>query len=165
MPDTNPPASSFTPLPNESTAAATSATPVTTTPVGAQPAIVITPEQITQFGIPQEWIAKDPALLQLVLKSESMKDEERKYWFQLLPVMSDEQVEKLRTILVNERDQLAALDSKYEADVRKLNEKHAGEWKVEEDRKRRQELELAEKAHATEEASKTDDILSQIQNL
>ena len=165
MPDTNPPASTFTPLPHESTAAVTGAQPAATTPVVTQPAIVITPEQIAQLGIPQEWITKDPALLQLVLKSESMKDEERKYWFQLLPVMSDEQVEKLRTILVNERDQLAALDSKYEADVRKLNDKHAGEWKVEEDRKRRQDLEAAERQHAEEEANQTDDILSKIQNL
>jgi len=52
-------------------------------------------------------------LVDLVLKSESMNDEERQYWIDILPVMTTEQIEQLRIILVNERDQLAAIDEKY----------------------------------------------------
>lgn len=57
--------------------------------------------------------AVDADLLELVLKSESMTDEERKYWQDILPKLNDEQRIKLRDILVNERDQLAAIDRKY----------------------------------------------------
>lgn len=60
---------------------------------------------------------KYPALIDLILKSESMNDGERQYWVDILPVMTPDQVEQLRTILQNERDQLAAIDAKYAQEI------------------------------------------------
>lgn len=166
MPDTNPPASNFTPLPDESIAGAATTASVATT---AQSTTTTTSSTISQadidrLGIPFEWVNRDPELISLVLKSESMKDEERKYWFQLLPVMTDEQIGKLRGILDNERKQLAALDAKYEDDVKKLNEKHLAEWKIEEDRKKRQAIEQKEQAAKSADEQAQEDILKQIEN-
>jgi hypothetical protein len=56
-------------------------------------------------------------LIDLILRSESMNDEERQYWVDILPVMTTEQIGQLRTILTNEREQLAAIDAKYAQDV------------------------------------------------
>lgn len=54
-----------------------------------------------------------PVLIDLILKSESMNDEERRYWLDILPVMTEDQITQLHDILQKERDQLAAIDAKY----------------------------------------------------
>ncbi|MCF7918033.1 hypothetical protein K9L27_03490 [Candidatus Gracilibacteria bacterium] len=64
------------------------------------------------FTIPEK-IKNDTALIQLILQSESMKDEERQYWFNLTEVMNVEQIEKLRGILTREKEKLAEIDAKY----------------------------------------------------
>ncbi|HLC76469.1 MAG TPA: hypothetical protein VJB82_05145 [Candidatus Peribacterales bacterium] len=63
--------------------------------------------------IPDEIQKQFPELIALILGSESMNDEERQYWINILPSMSIEQQENLRQILQNEKDQLAAIDTKY----------------------------------------------------
>ncbi|MBP7670813.1 hypothetical protein KA119_00790 [Candidatus Gracilibacteria bacterium] len=50
-----------------------------------------------------------PDLVKLIYETESMDQEEREYWLQIMPIMSKEQIEKFRGILTNERDQLANL--------------------------------------------------------
>lgn len=52
-------------------------------------------------------------LVDLIVGSESMNDDERKYWIEILPVMSPEQIAKLQDILTREKEQLAAIDAKY----------------------------------------------------
>ena len=59
----------------------------------------------SKFHIPQAVKDDYPELIPLIIQTESMDDEEREYWFQILPIMTDEQVEKLREILVNEKQQ------------------------------------------------------------
>ncbi|MDH3324659.1 MAG: hypothetical protein OEL89_03410 [Candidatus Peregrinibacteria bacterium] len=68
---------------------------------------------IADFVVPEKLLANDPALVELILKSESMNDDERQYWLNLTDVMTGEQVEKLRGILVRERDKLLEIDRKY----------------------------------------------------
>lgn len=158
-------ATTFAPLPDEqSSTSGTQPTGQTLASTGVKH-IAITREQIESFGIPEEWIAKNPALIDLILTTESMKDDERKYWFQLLPVMTDEQVTKLVGILQNERDQLAALDAKYSDEVAKLNDKYLAAWKIEQAAKKRKDIEAAEAVHATADVENQADILSQIESL
>lgn len=71
-----------------------------------------TGKTMQDFNIPEK-IQNDEQLIQLVLESESMKDEERQYWFNLTEVMTDEQIEKLRNILLREKQKLAEIDAKY----------------------------------------------------
>ena len=67
---------------------------------------------IQDFTIPEKFLA-DTQLVQLVMQSESMNDEERQYWFNLYEVMNTEQIEKLRDILLREKEKLAEIERKY----------------------------------------------------
>jgi len=72
-----------------------------------------TGKTLADFRIPQKLTDNDQALIELVMKSESMKDEERQYWFNLYEVMNTAQIDKLRDILTRERAKLAEIDAKY----------------------------------------------------
>lgn len=74
----------------------------------------------TPIIVPADVRAKFGEMVELILASESMNDDERRYWIDILPVMSPEQTSKLRDILVRERDQLAAIDAKYANDMSQL---------------------------------------------
>ena len=126
--------------------------------------IAITRADIEKFGIAEDFVKQSPVLIDLILKTESMKDEERKYWFQLLPIMSEEQIKKLQNILQNEKDQLAELDKKYEAEVAKLNEKQSN-WNPKKFIEKRKRIEKNEKAHEANEKDAEEDILNQLENL
>lgn len=72
-----------------------------------------TGKSITDFRVPEKLKQNDPDLVDLIMKSESMKDEERQYWFNLYEVMNAQQITKLRDILTRERQKLAEIDAKY----------------------------------------------------
>ena len=71
-----------------------------------------------------------PELHTLILNTESMDHEERQYWFDSLPIMTDEQVDELFDILETERIKLGEIEAKYQEEIKKLNEKHSEEWKA-----------------------------------
>ncbi|MDD5751742.1 MAG: hypothetical protein PHS73_04465 [Candidatus Peribacteraceae bacterium] len=113
--------------------------------------------------IPDELKQKFPELIELVLKSESMNDEERQYWINILPVMTPEQVQNLKDILVNEREQLAAIDRKYAKEIEKIGSDQLLKKVDDERRKRREDRSKTEDQARLEEAEKTADILGKIQ--
>ena len=119
----------------------------------------------TTSRIPAEVAQKYPNLEALILKTESMTQEERDYWFQILPIMTDEQIQKLLGILVHEEEQLAKLDDQYESELSKLNDKHLLEWKEEEAREQREAREKAEQAAEAEEQAAEADLLGQLDQL
>ncbi|MBI4280922.1 glycoside hydrolase family 25 protein [Candidatus Uhrbacteria bacterium] len=64
------------------------------------------------FDIPKSVEQEYPDLIPLILQTKSMNDDERQDWFQILPLMTDEQVQKLREILTNEKkEELGRLDA------------------------------------------------------
>ena len=65
------------------------------------------------FHIPPKLLQQDRDLVNLILGSESMDDDERQYWFNLYSMMNAEQVGKLRDILTREREKLAEIDARY----------------------------------------------------
>lgn len=69
-----------------------------------------------------------PDLIRLILTSESINQREKQQWFDLLPRMTDAQVERLFAILATERGQLNELNEKYSGEIASLNEKHRLEW-------------------------------------
>lgn len=119
----------------------------------------------TKFHIPTAVKEDYPGLIPLILKTESMDDEEREYWFQILPIMTDEQVLKLKEILVNEKDQLAKLDADYEVELNKINEKHLNEWQAFEYEQERKEIKTQEAAHEVSETSLEEDLLDKLDEL
>ncbi len=108
---------------------------------------------------------KYPDLEQLINETESMTVEEREYWFQILPIMTDEQIQKLRGILVHEKEQLAKLDKEYETEISKLNDKHVLEQKEQERQEEREELVQKEAAHEEEEQAAEEELLKQLEDV
>lgn len=86
-----------------------------------------------KYIVPKLVREKFSDLIKLIFETESMNTEEREYWLQIMPIMTEEQINKFRDILVNERDQLAKLDREYgsemgggavkEIDEKKMKEK------------------------------------------
>jgi hypothetical protein len=115
------------------------------------------------FVIPDDIKNQFPELAELITKSESMNDEERQYWVNILPIMTPEQIQNLKEILTNERTQLQAIDAKYEKDIAQVGQEEFNK-KVEEERKTRaQERLAAEQQAKASEGSNADDLLKQIE--
>ncbi len=69
------------------------------------------------YIIPKLIREKFSDIIKLIFETESMNTEEREYWLQIMPIMSEEQISKFRGILVNERDQLSKLDQEYASEA------------------------------------------------
>ena len=77
------------------------------------------------FDIPDYFLEKEPDLVVLILNSRSLaKKEEKQSWFNLIPIMNWEQIEKLRDILTRERDKIAEIEAKYEQKKQEIKEKY-----------------------------------------
>lgn len=115
-----------------------------------------------ELVVPPAVQEKYPDLVEMIKKTESMSLEERKYWFQILPIMTPEQIERLKAILAEEANKLAQLDQAYKEELNHLNEKHETEWntfEIEKMRKEREEQEaVAEKAEEAQEAEILDEL-------
>lgn len=113
--------------------------------------------------IPDDLKQKFPELIALILASESMNDEERQYWINILPVMTPEQIRNLQDILTNEREQLAAIDRKYAKEIERIGESQLLQ-KVDEERRRRRSQRLQKEEHTRQQEENTAaEILGKIQ--
>jgi len=115
--------------------------------------------------IPEDLRQKHPEIIELILGSESMNNEERQYWVNILPIMTPEQVTNLRDILLNEKRQLEAIDRKYAKQIQQIGSEQLVKKTEEERRKRRTDLQTKEEQHRTEEEQTEEQLLQQIQNL
>jgi len=70
--------------------------------------------KIIEFNIQDESYNENKYLIKLMLNTQSMDDEERKYWFSILPDMSEGQIKRLFNILETEKKKLEELDRKYQ---------------------------------------------------
>lgn len=78
-----------------------------------------------QLNIPDNFLEAEPELTILILKSRSLaKNEEKQNWFNLIPMMNQEQIEKLRDILTRERDKIAEIEAKYEQKKQEIRAKY-----------------------------------------
>jgi hypothetical protein len=113
--------------------------------------------------IPEDLRKKYPELIDLILGSESMNDEERQYWVNILPVMTPEQIQNLKDILSNEREQLAAIDRKYAKEIERIGESKLIEQVDEERRRRREQRRATEETAKHEEEAAAAELLGKIQ--
>lgn len=130
-----------------------------------------TPEQyITEaenkYIVPALVREKFPDLIKLIYETESMNEEEREYWLQIMPIMSEDQISKFRDILVNERDQLSKLDQEYQQEMNRINaSKPAAEIDEKAMQEKLQNIKTAEAQSKQEEKGKEDVLLEQLKNL
>lgn len=115
--------------------------------------------------IPKEVRKQFPELCDLILQSESMNDEERQYWINILPIMTPEQVDNLRNILMNEKKQLAEIDKKYSSHVDIAAAKEEAIKTEQEMRIRREERKEQEMSAEEIEEKKTEELLKKIEEL
>ncbi len=112
--------------------------------------------------IPADIQEKFGDLILLIRQSESMNDEERQYWINILPIMTPEQIQNLQDILMNEKQQLAAIDAKY---AQQTDAAPASPAETEEERRRkRDERRRQERSALEREEQHTESILNEIES-
>lgn len=112
-------------------------------------------EAAKKYIVPALVRDKFPDLVKLIYETESMNEEERQYWLQIMPIMTEDQIVKFREILVNEKEQLAKLDNEYESEMARINKpaKKLDEAKLQEKIGEVKNAEIAaEKSEQEEEA-------------
>ncbi len=122
------------------------------------------PQNTSKVVIPPGTKEKHGELLELILASESMNDEERQYWINILPIMTPEQIGNLREILKNEREQLKAIDKKYAKEIQEIGQERLIRETQDAHRKRREERLHKEHAVEEEEDKRTEQLLKQIES-
>jgi len=122
-----------------------------------------------QLIIPEETQEKYPELVEGIKGSKSMDNKERNYWLQVLPVMTEEQVNELRDILSTEKRKLAEIEQKYASKGKPGNskkpEKTAEEIQQEQEKKRKEREERKRKEELARKEENVDDILSMLDDL
>jgi len=106
-----------------------------------------------------------PDLIKLIFETESMDVDEREYWLQILPIMTEDQIKKFRDILVNEKEQLKKLDQDYNSEISKIDQSKSSALNEEEIKKRRLELQEKEKAAQQDESKREEDLLKQLDEI
>ncbi len=103
------------------------------------------------FTILDEIHVKYGELVELVLGSESIDNNEKQYWFDIMPSMTDEQIDRLFNILMTERRQLEELNVKYQEEIKTLNEKHLIQWQSIQSQKAKEKIQEAEKTDTSKQ--------------
>ena len=87
------------------------------------------PENLHQvalnYNIPDDMLEENADLVVLVLESKSISDQkEKQSWFDLYSLMNQEQIDKLRDILIREKQKLAEIEAKYQAKQEEIKRKY-----------------------------------------
>ena len=78
-----------------------------------------------EYNIPDNFLETEPNLVILLLNSKSLaKKEEKQSWFNLIPMMNEDQMMKLRNILNREKEKIAEIETKYEKKKNEIKEKY-----------------------------------------
>ncbi len=103
------------------------------------------------FTVLDEIHVKYGELVELILGSESIDNNEKQYWFDIMPSMTDEQIDRLFNILMTERHQLEELNIKYQEEIKTLNEKHLIQWQSLQSQKAKEKVKEAEKTDTSKQ--------------
>ena len=77
------------------------------------------------FSIPSDMLQDNADLVVLVLESKSISEaKEKQSWFDLYPLMNQEQIDKLRDILTREKEKLAEIEARYQAKQEEIKRKY-----------------------------------------
>ena len=106
-----------------------------------------------------------PELVKLVLGSQSLDNTQKQYWFDILPSMSDDQIDRLFDILDTEKRKLEELDAKYEEEVREINEKHFIEWQTLKAKEQKEAIQNQEKNDKQASGDAAEDAINLLNNL
>lgn len=107
---------------------------------------------------------KFPELIELILESESINTPEQKqYWFNMIPAMNNDQIDKLFNILMTERQEIERLDLAFQEEVKKLNEAHMIKFQQLQSQRAKEKIEEAERKDTSKQDA--EDILGSLDSL
>lgn len=123
---------------------------------------ILTEAQVLELKglVDQNILDMYPDLIQMLFESESLSFDEKKYWMELFPLMTEEHIKKLREILENERRELATLQNDYTAGKNAFVNATPVDWTAEAEatKKRKEE----EQTQETKESTEEENLLSQL---
>ena len=108
---------------------------------------------------------KFPNLVKMIYETESMDQDEREYWLQIMPIMSEDQVVKLIEILKNEKEQLAKLDAEYDEEMARINAKKNKKIDEVKLKEKLTSIKKAETSSEGDEQAQEADLLKQLEEL
>ncbi len=108
---------------------------------------------------------KFPNLVKMIYETESMDQDEREYWLQIMPIMSEDQVVKLIEILKNEKEQLAKLDAEYDKEMVRINAKKNKKIDEVKLKEKLTSIKKAETSSEGDEQAQEADLLKQLEEL
>lgn len=115
------------------------------------------------FTVLDEIQVKFPELVDLITRSESIDETQKQYWLDILPSMTNDQIDRLFNILMTERIEIEKLDLQFQQDVKALNEKHLIEWQALQTQKAREKIAEAEKNDTSKKEA--EDVLGMLDSL
>jgi len=120
-------------------------------------------EKAEAFIIPDEFLSTMPDIIILILNSKSMdSSEEKQSWFNLLPVMNKDQIDKLRDILTREKQKLNDIEQKYEQKKDELKTKYTQKREDMVYVKKMDAIKQEEAKHEEIEDQQADNLLTQL---
>lgn len=116
------------------------------------------------YTIFDEIQVKFPELIELILESESINTPEQKqYWFNMIPAMNNDQIDKLFNILMTERQEIERLDLAFQEEVKRLNEAHMIKFQQLQSQRAKEKIEEAERKDTSKQDA--EDILGSLDSL
>jgi conjugal transfer/entry exclusion protein len=116
-----------------------------------------------EFTISDSFLEKESNLVILVLKSKSLaKAEEKQSWFNLVPMMNEDQMGKLRDILTREKDKIAEIESKYKKKKEEIEEKYQARFNAVEYSKKMSKMKNVESDNREKELEEADSLLDNL---
>ncbi len=120
-------------------------------------------ENAMKFTIPDTFLEAEPNLVVLILKSKSLaKEEEKQSWFNLIPMMNDDQMVKLRWILNREKEKIAEIEAKYEKKKEEIKDKYQARFDAVEYNKKMSSMKSDESDVREKEMEEADSLLDNI---
>jgi hypothetical protein len=102
-------------------------------------------------------------LIQLILESKSLSEHtEKQNWFNLLPIMSQEQIDKLNDILTREKQKLQEINEKYAKKQEEINKKYQQSYNPETYYQNQAKIKEEESKTRDQELVEADNLLTQI---
>jgi hypothetical protein len=120
-------------------------------------------EKASRFQIPDYFLENHPDAVILVLNSRSLsKDDEKQNWFNLVPMMNEEQINKLKDILIRERDKIAEIEEKYEKKKEEIREKYQARFDAVSYQKTMSSMKNKEELVREQEKEEAEDLLKNL---
>ena len=118
-----------------------------------------------QYIVPALIRENYPNLIKMIFETKSMDQEEREYWLQIMPIMSEDQVTKLLEIMTNEKQQLDEIGKNENNSLADLASSAPAPLTSEDMKKRMEDLKRREQAEEDAEKSRHAAHLEELENL